>query len=371
MRRGPAVDKLAIPRKVHRDLRLLARRGQAPYNVIMRVKIVLLARRGVGTTEIAQQLRVNPRTVRKWKARFAEDPHVDTLEDRERSGRPHTIGIGLRCRLVALACERLDKDEQNLALFRDIWTHSALADALERETGERISVSEVGRTLRFEALKPHLVRQWLKSTDPDFDEKAERVCELYLTPPRGAVVVCVDEKPLQVLERKHPSHVSPHDGSVRREFEYKRHGTQALLASFDIRTGEVFADVVPSRSGDALVAFMDKLAEKYPDKKVYVVWDNLNTHYDGKDERWTKFNARHGGRFHFVYTPKHASWMNQVEIWFSILQRRVIRHGDFASAKKQRDRVLGFIRLWNQQEKHPFRWTWRAKSRQHTERHAA
>lgn len=371
MRRGPAAEKLSIPRKVHRELRLLARRGRAPHVVIIRTKIVLLACQGVGTTEIAQRLSVSPRTVRKWKARFAEDPHVDTLEDRERSGRPRTIAISLRCRLIALACERPDDDEDEPAVFRDIWTHAALAEALERVTGERISVSEVGRTLRFEGLKPHLVRPWLKSTDPDFEHKAERVCDLYLKPPRDAVVICVDEKPLQVLERKHPTHTSPHDGSVRREFEYKRHGTQALLAAFDIRTGEVFGDVVPSRSADALIAFMDKLAEKYPRKKIYVVWDNLNTHYDGKDERWTRFNARHRGRFHFVYTPKHASWMNQIEIWFSILQRRVIRHGDFASPERQRDRIHGFIRHWNRKEKHPFRWTWRVKSRQHAQRDAA
>ncbi len=90
-----------------------------------------------------------------------------------------------------------------------------------------------------------------------------------------------------------------------------------------------------------------------------MVWDNLNVHYDGKDDRWTRFNARHGGRFHFVYTPKHASWMNQVEIWFSILHRRIIRHGDFGSTDHQKDEVEGFIRHWNKTEAHPFRWTWR------------
>ena len=101
---------------------------------------------------------------------------------------------------------------------------------MKRETGERISVSEVGRILRFEGLRPHLVRQWLKSTDPEFDVKAQRVCDLYLKPPKGAVVISVDEKPLQVLERKYETHVDPRDGSLRREYEYKRRGTQALLA---------------------------------------------------------------------------------------------------------------------------------------------
>ena len=375
MSRGPAANRLAIPRPVRRELRLLVRRGRAPYNIIVRAKIVLFAGQGVGTTEIARRLSVSDRTVRKWKTRFAEDPHLDTLEDRERSGRSPTIGIELRCRVVALACERPDDGDDEPKLFRDIWTHASLADAHERETGRRISVSEVGRILRFEGLRPHLVRQWLKSTDPDFDAKAERVCKLYLHPPKGAIVVCVDEKPLQALERKHTTHVDPRDGSedlsVCREYEYIRHGTQALLAAFDVATGEVFAEVVAHRTAEALVAFMDKLAKRYPDKVVYVIWDNLNIHYDGKDARWTEFNARHGGRFRFVYTPKHASWMNQVEIWFSILQRRVLRHGSFVSRDAQRRRVLGFVRHWNRVEGHPFRWTWRVKPRQHDARRAA
>ncbi|MCP4446957.1 MAG: hypothetical protein GY811_16645, partial [Myxococcales bacterium] len=92
-----------------------------------------------------------------------------------------------------------------------------------------------------------------------------------------------------------------------------------------------------------------------PRERVDVVWDNLNTHYDGKDKRWKKFNKRHGGRFRFVYTPIHASWMNQVEIWFSILERRILKRGDFACRDEQSERVMGFIKHWNRKEHHPFR----------------
>ncbi len=95
----------------------------------------------------------------------------------------------------------------------------------------------------------------------------------------------------------------------------------------------MFGEVVAQRSAAALVAFMEKLAARYPDKTVYVVWD-LNIHDDGADARWSQFNLRHGRRFRFVYTPKHASWMNQVEIWFSILQRRIIKYGDFDYASE-------------------------------------
>ena len=116
---------------------------------------------------------------------------------------------------------------------------------------------------------------------------------------------------------------------------------------------------------------MEELASKYPGKQVYVVWDNLNIHYDGKDGRWTSFNSRHDERFHFVYTPKHASWMNQIEIWFSILQRRVIRYGDFPNHQAQRRHILGFVGVWNRSEKHPFRWTWRANTAKNRQRQAA
>ena len=126
--------------------------------LVVRARIIVMALRGMATAEIAHRLSISPRTVRKWKARFAEDPHLDTLEDQERSGRPNVISISLRCRLVQLACERPENPKRPVS-FRDLWTYASLADALQRETGRRVSTSEVGRILRFESLRPHKVRQ--------------------------------------------------------------------------------------------------------------------------------------------------------------------------------------------------------------------
>lgn len=329
--------------------------------------MVLLASAGVGATEIGRFLDCDPRTVRKWKARFVDDPRAVSLEDAPRSGRPSLISVSDRCELVQLACERPD---ENVTAFRKIWTYQTLADAFYARTGIRLSVSEVGRILRFKHIRPHRVRQWLKSRDPDFTTKAEQVCELYLNAPPGAVVVCVDEKPLQALERTNEDRIAP-DGSLRREFEYKRHGTQVLLGAFNIKTGRVFGRVVPRRTAKATVSFMNQLARHYRGREIYVVWDNLNTHHDGPDGRWSKFNERHGGRFHFVYTPKHASWMNQVEIWFSILQRRIIKVGNFDSLDSQKTEIEAFTRHWNRWERHPFRWTWRTDTVQTPSRRAA
>jgi transposase len=196
----------------------------------------------------------------------------------------------------------------------------------------------------------------LHSSDPDFTAKVHRVCELYTSPPPGATVLCVDEKPgMQSLEYIYSTHYSRVGKSVRREFEYKRHGTSTLIAAFNIRTGEVFGRC-RRRTAKGLLAFMDALAKQYPSGPVYIVWDNLNIH---TGPRWQEFNARHGNRFHFVYTPKHASWVNQVEVWFGILQRRVLKHASFATRDVLKGAVLAFIRHWNRHEAHPFRWTFR------------
>ncbi len=290
-----------------------------------------------------------------------------SLYDAPRSGRPSRTSVALRCELVQLACERPDGVTTP---FREVWTYASLADAFYLRTGHRLSVSEVGRILRFESIRPHRVKQWLKSRDPNFGEKAEVICDLYLNPPKDTVVVCVDEKPMQVLERKYPTRIGPR-GVVRREYEYKRHGTHVLLAAFNVKTGSVFGRVVPRRTAEATVSFMEQLARHYRGRRVIVIWDNLTAHYDGPVRRWTKFNERHGGRFRFVYTPTHASWMNQIEIWFSILQRRILRNGDFDHPQRQKLTVEAFIRFWNRHERHPFRWTWRASASKTRKRRAA
>jgi transposase len=344
-----------IPHDQRPELKRLAHRTKAGHVVVQRARIIVLSARGMGTAAVALRVGCDERTVRKWKARFRADPRVVALSDARRSGRPADVPLVVRCELIKLACKRPDK---GLAPFHEVWTHKALADALEVVTKWRLSVSEVGRILRFHQLRPHHVRMWLYSGDLNFHEKAARICRLYLDPPEGAQVICIDEKPMQALGRRHPAERGP-DGTVRLEYEYVRNGTSCLLGAFDTRTGKVFGRVVPQRTAEETVEFMEMLAARYPEGEVHVVWDNLNTHREGPDQRWTEFNARHGGRFHFVYTPIHASWMNQVEVWFSILERRVLRYGDFDSTRELAWQVHLFIHHWNRHEAHPFRWTWR------------
>ncbi len=336
-------------------LRQLARSSKASFSVVLRARMILHLQQGLSPRQVAVRLGCGESTVRKWRSRWNRRPRVESLWDAPRSGRPPRVSLETRCVLVQLACER---PKDNKAPFREVWTQQSLADALHRTVGVRVSRSTVNRVLNVAGLRPHRVRYWLHSPDPEFRDKVRRICELYTQPPDGAVVVCIDEKPMQALQRRFATRVGPR-GVVRQEYEYIRHGTAALLAAFDIATGRVIARVVPRRSAEAVIAFMEEVAAQYPDQEVYVVWDNLNIHHDGRTQRWTAFNRRHGGRFRFVYTPLHASWVNQVEVWFAIVERRMLRRGSFESTTALAERVEGFAAHWNEAEAHPFNWTFR------------
>lgn len=353
MEPGPRPRRVRIPRREWARVQALTRRRHAQHDVVVRAWIIVRLCYGQSPTRIALLVGCSDRVVRKWRARWEADPCIESLVDAPRSGRPPRVTLQTRCEIVQLACER---PADNRVVFRDVWSYQAVADALFACNGERVSRTTVRRVLGAGGWRPHRVRYWLHSPDPDFRAKVARICRLYRHPPDDAVVVCVDEKPMQALARRHPIHVG-HGGTVRHEFEYRRRGTCSLLASFDIRTGEVFGRVVRHRDARALMAFMHALAQRYDGRRVYVIWDNLNLHYEGRAARWTRFNQEHGRRFRFVHTPLHASWVNQVEIWFSILQRRVLRYGSFESVNALAHDVLGFIRHWNRAEARPFRWT--------------
>lgn len=347
--RGVLVPLLEKPR-----LEELAARQQAPFEVVRRARIILMLAGGMGPAEVARQVGCTERNVYKWRARWEQEPAIEALQDSLRSGRPTTISMQTRCRVIQLACDRPNQSEPP---FRSVWTQEALADALHERTGKRISRSSVQRMLQAEGLRPHKVRAWLHSPDENFVEKVERICGLYLNgAPDDTVILCVDEKPMQVLGSRFPSTTGP-DGSVREDYEYVRRGVRHLLGALNIKTGRVHGRVVPKRDARAMQSFVAELLRVYRGKKLIIIWDNLNIHHDGPDARWTRFNAQYQRRVQLVYTPVHASWVNQIEQWFSILQRRVLRHGRFEHAAQLEGDVLGFIRWWNRVERAPFRWT--------------
>ncbi|MBS2023922.1 MAG: IS630 family transposase [Deltaproteobacteria bacterium] len=347
--------------RLRQELERLLRRGKAEHRQVVRACIVLKAADGEASRAIAKALGVDIKTVREWRRRFSRERRrsMHSLMDAARSGRPPRVPLEVRCEVVKLACDRPHEHVP----FRNIWNRTSLSEALWQETGWRLSASEVGRILRDAELRPHRMRLWLHSPDPRFRELVRIICALYLRPPAGATVLCVDEKTcIQALERRRLFQAAVPGRVGRSEFEYIRHGTRNLIAALDIATGKVFGQCRKRRTAKDLAAFMEQLARRYPTGEVYIVWDNLNIHCG---DPWKHFSARHGGRFHFVHTPKHASWMNQIEIWFSILHRRVLKHGDFANVDQMLGAILGFIAHWNRVEAHPFRWTFRGRFTHH------
>jgi transposase len=355
MNRGPR--PIRASQRTREKLERVARASAIEHRLVVRAQLALLLLDGLGDAEIGRRMQIAERTVFKWRQRFGKRPKLSTLYDLPRSGRPATIPLEARCEVLRLACERpAAPPEAPKARFRSVWTYDSLQQAAEAK-GAKMCRSEVYRTLHDRQLRPAQIQMWLNSQDPEFRDKAKRVCQLYLHPPKGARVFCVDEKTgMQALERAHPDSPARPGRRARREYEYIRHGTSTLIAAFEVKTGKVLGVCGETRGADDLIEFMETLARSIPRGPVYIIWDNLNIHHG---ERWEQFNARHGGRFHFVYTPLHASWLNQVEIWFGILHRRVLKYGSFKSVQQLVEQVCGFIQHWNDFEAHPFRWKFR------------
>lgn len=351
--------RVQLSRRQRKELWEVSRQRVRPYREVLRAKIILALDQDPCVVAVAKRLDVDVKTVRRWRDRFVEEGCIEALNDEPRSGKPPRIGLLTRCELLSMACASPSDFGE---VSRAIWTIDSLLDGFRSHHPEMaISRTSVLRILNEAEIRPHRVRMWLHSPDPQFKKKVRRICRLYLRPPRDAVVLCIDEKTgMQALGRKHPFQPASPRHEARLDCEYVRHGTRTLLAALNPHTGDVYAEVRKRRTADDLLEFMEAVARRYPKKKkIYVIWDNLNIHLDGKDRRWKRFNRRHGNRFRFVYTPFHASWVNQVEMFFSIVQKRVLRYGVFNSAKELEVALLRFIHLWNKQEAHPFCWTFK------------
>ncbi len=355
---APATPALQLPKELVAYVERLARAQRAPHRLVRRAAILAMATTGRSTYAIARELRCSESTVRKWRSRLAEDMRGSALEDAPRSGRPARIGVNVRLAVLRLACD-VPPDELGLRRFRDVWTLDSLRKAAIAETGVLICRSEVGAILRCGGLSPHRVVGWLHSADPTFKDRSKQVAQLYVAPPPSTHVLCVDEKTgIQALRRVHPSHADRR-GRVRREFEYARRGTTTMIAALDVATGEVHA-TCRRRTRANFLDFLDAVVSRYPTGNVVLVLDNLNIHTGPKIAAWLR---KHGGRVRVVYTPKHASWLNQIELWFSILQRRVLRYGSFESVVDLERRLYAFVTYYNRFEAKPFRWRFRGDFR--------
>ena len=346
-----------------RILKMRVRGAKTPYRDRVRAQVVLEAARGRENGQIAAGLGICVNTVRKWRGRFAAHG-LGGLDDLPRSGRPRRISEADRAAVVSLACQL--PAESGVPLSR--WTGPELKRELETRAlaSGPVSVTSLLRILAEDPVRPWRYQSWIFPRDPGFEAKAKVILDLYqgfcqgqpLGP--GDRILSFDAKPsIQARGRIHATLPAAPGRPVRVEHEYVRHGALALLAGLDVHTGRVFAST-PKTTG--IVPFMDLAGQvmarpEYKDApRVFVIADN------GPDHRGKKAIDRlrkaHPNAI-MIHTPVHASWLNQVEIFFSIIQKKVISPNDFPSLEKLSETLLAFTGRYNQTAK-PFSWKYTA-----------
>jgi transposase len=328
----------------------------------LRAQIVLAAARGRDNARIARDLGISQDTVRKWRGRFAVRG-LDGLADLPRCGRPRRISELTRAAVVALACQL--PAATGVPLSR--WTGpELLAEVTRAAPGEELSASSVLRILAEHPVKPWQYQSWISPRDPDFAAKATVILDLYqgyyqgrrLRP--GDRILSVDAKPsIQARGRCRPTAPAGPGRPVRAEHEYVRHGALALLAALDVRTGKVSASTAATTG---IAPFMDLIGQvmnrpEYKDApRVFVIVDN------GSDHRGQAAVRRLRDAWPnavMIHTPVHASWLNQAEIFFSIIQKKAISPNDFASLDALAGTLLAFVDRYNQGAR-PFNWKFTA-----------
>lgn len=316
------------------------RSGKTEQRLALRARIILAVAQGETNVHIGKELEVSVLTVGKWRSRFATYG-IQGLRDIPRAGKPKVYDEETEKRVLA-------KLEEAPPPGYAHWNGRLLAEAL----GD-VSKDQVWRILRHHGISLQRRRSWCVSTDPEFARKAADIVGLYLDPPENAVVLCVDEKPhIQALERAQGWLKLPNGRALSGfSHDYKRHGTTTLFAALEVATGMVKVGHYQRRRRKEFLQFMNSIVSDYPHQEIHVVLDNLNTHKPKRD-LWL---ARHP-RVYLHYTPTHASWLNQIECWFSILTRSALKGASFTSPRQLREAIDRFVEAYREQAA-PFKWT--------------
>jgi transposase len=335
----PPAPQLVVSPSERAALDRLVRARTTEQRLAQRARIVVRAADGVANKRIAAELGVNLMTVLLWRRRFEAD-RLAGLREASRPGRPPTYTRADRDRVIALTLEPPP----------DGTTHWS-ARRIAARVG--MSITTVQRIWAEAGLKPHRVETFKFSTDPELEAKVRDVVGLYLAPPERAIVLSVDEKTqIQALDRTQPM-LPLRSGQVERHtHDYKRNGTTSLFAALNVATGEVTQQARARHTGEDFLAFLRRLERTYPDQDLHVILDNVSTHKTPDVRAWLE---RHP-RISFHFTPTSASWLNQVETWFSVLTRQAIRRGSFSSVKELIAMIDRFTSSWNAGST-PFVWT--------------
>lgn len=310
-----------------------------PASVAQRMRIVLLLDEEFSYRDIEEKLGTPASTVSRWKQRYQENG-VLGLATIHPGQPPQKLTPAFRARV-------LERTRQAPPDGSTHWSLRKMAAVM------KVNKNLIARIWKEADLKPHRLDRHMISNDPQFEQKAAAIIGLYLNPPQNAAVFCVDEKSaiqaLDRLDRRLP--LSP-GRAESHGFEYHRHGTLSLYAALNPKTGEVIGQTAARHTSQEFVTFLEEVVATQPaEREVHVILDNFSTH---KTDLVKGFLARHPNvSLHF--TPTYSSWLNQVESWFSKLQRDVIDRGIFTSVADLKRKILRYIRLYQKTAK-PFRW---------------
>src|SRR6266566_9231458 len=335
----PEATPIILTGEERAELDSLARSTKTEYRMRERARIVLLAADGVATRAIGRAVGCTTGTASKWRVRYAERRLARLDETGERGAEPkYTTATNKR--ILALLDQTPPEGYAR-------WTGPLLAAALDD-----VDVQYVWRFLRAQKIDLAGRKSWCESNDPAFAAKAAEIVGLYLDPPDGALVLAVDERPsIQALERAQGYLKLPNGRALTgQSHDYKRHGTTTLFAALEVATGKIIAAHSKRRRRVEFLGFMNSVVAAFPDRQIHVILDNLNTHK--KNERWLKKHPK--VRFHF--TPTRSSWLNQVEIWFSILQGQSLNGASFTAVEQLQEHIDAFIAAYNETAE-PFAWT--------------
>ena len=340
LRRAPKVSLSAEQRD---DLDRFSRSRTLPVRKAERVRIVLRAAAGQDNQEIAEAMGLCRQTVGHWRECFVAEG-LGGLEDRKRSGRPARI-------LAPTIHEIVRLTTQSTPVAATHWSTRTLAAATQ------VSFATIGRIWRAHGLKPYRVESFKLSNDPRFAEKLQDVTSLYLDPPKGALVISVDEKTqIQALDRTQPGLPWKKGRCGTMTHDYKRHGTTTLFAGMNIADGTVISTFMPTHSHRDWIRFLKLIHQQTPtDKDIHLILDNYAAHKTPEVHAWL---AKHK-RFHLHFTPTSSSWLNQVERFFRDLTDKCVRRGIFHSVKELEQSIQRYVDEHNRKPK-PFLWTAKA-----------
>src|SRR5215813_9016806 len=321
------------------ELSSIAQSRSLPAGYVFRAKLILMLAEGASFNRVKRQLQTTAPTIIRWKQRFLESG-LDGRDTFHPGQKASVVTPALRARILSATRKKPGDGSTH-------WSCRKLAAALG------VSKDAVHRVWKEAGLKPHRLERYLASDDPDFERKAADIIGLYLRPPQHAAVFCVDEKAaIQALDRLDPVLPLSPGRAERHGFEYYRHGTLSLYAALDTKTGRVHGKTAARHTSRDFVAFLEEVVSLCrPQQQIHIILDNLAAH---KTQLVRDFLARHP-RVHFHFTPTYSSWLNQVELWFSKVERDVIARGVFTSVKDLARKLRRYINAYSANAK-PIQW---------------